>query len=256
MFSMIAKVFSFCYHENMRIDQILAREKIPRKQIKKAIKEGEVLVDGKAVQSLGQNVDTGLQELYFKGRKITSCPHRYFILNKPAGLVTANKDKEHPTVFDCLADQDVTNLYAVGRLDRDTRGLLLITDNGPLGFQLLHPDFHVVKSYEVCVNGPLDSGAVVAFSAGIVFRDGVVCKPAELEILSCTENESWARVRLSEGKLHQVKKMFLAVGVKVTYLKRLTFGDFVLDDDLSEGDYRSLTLEEKEILKGYLEASR
>ena len=146
-------------------------------------------------------------------------------------------------------------LYAVGRLDRDTTGLLLLTDNGPLGFQLLHPQYHVDKSYQVEVNGPLTSDHIQKFKEGIVFLDGTTCKPSQLEILSANPTESRASITISEGKFHQVKKMFLSVGVKVTALKRVQFGDFTLDPELAEGHYRPLNPEELEIIKIYLEKS-
>ena len=146
-------------------------------------------------------------------------------------------------------------LYAVGRLDRDTTGLLLLTDNGPLGFQLLHPQYHVDKSYQVVVNGLLTSDHIRQFKEGIVFLDGTTCKPAQLEILSSSLTKSRASITISEGKFHQVKKMFLSVGVKVTALKRVQFGDFTLDPELAEGQYRPLNLEELEIIKNYLEKS-
>jgi len=146
-------------------------------------------------------------------------------------------------------------LYAVGRLDRDTTGLLLLTDNGPLGFQLLHPQYHVDKSYQVVVNGPLTSDHIQSFKEGIVFLDGTTCKPAQLEILDASPTESRASITISEGKFHQVKKMFLSVGVKVTALKRVQFGDFTLNSELSEGQYRPLNQEELEMIKKYLEKS-
>lgn len=125
-----------------------------------------------------------------------------------------------------------------------------------MGFQLLHPQYHVEKTYYVEVNGPLTSQDKITFQEGIRFLDDTVCQPAQLYILSTTSSLSRASVRISEGKFHQIKKMFLAVGVKVTYLKRIQFGDFTLDPDLAKGDYRALNQEELEIIKEYLEKSR
>ena len=240
----------------MRLDNLLAQEKVSRKAMKQALLKGEILVDGCPARSLAQNIDTGLQELLFQDRIIQGYEHTYLMLHKPAGVVTANKDKELPTVMDLLpADIQSDKLYAVGRLDRDTTGLLLVTDNGPLGFQLLHPQYHVDKSYQVVVNGPLTSDHIQKFKDGIVFLDGTTCKPAQLEILSASPTESRASITISEGKFHQVKKMFLSVGVKVTALKRVQFGDFTLDPELAEGHYRPLNPEELEIIKNYLEKS-
>ena len=225
----------------MRLDQLLAANHISRKKMKQSLLQKQILVDGKPACKLSQNVDTGLQQITFQGKQISGPAHRYYMLNKPAGAVTANRDAEKLTVLDLL-DKEVEkdNLYSIGRLDRDTEGLLLITDNGPLGFQLLHPQYHVDKS---------------SFQEGIRFLDGTTCQPAQLSILSSSSSLSCATVKISEGKFHQIKKMFLAVGVKVTYLKRIQFGDFTLDPDLATGDYRPLNQEELGIIKKYLEKS-
>lgn len=240
----------------MRLDNLLAQEKISRKAMKQALLKKEILVDGQVAISLAQNVDTGLQELIFQGRKIQGYEHTYLMLHKPNGVVTASKDKKLPTVMDLLPKHfQSEQLYAIGRLDRDTTGLLLLTDNGPLGFQLLHPQYHVDKAYQVEVNGLLSSDHVQTFKDGIVFLDGTVCKPAQLEILSSSPSLSRATITISEGKFHQVKRMFLSVGVKVTALKRVQFGDFTLDPDLAEGQCRPLNQEELKIIKNYLEKS-
>ena len=241
----------------MRLDNLLAQEKISRKAMKQALLKKEILVDGLAATSLAQNVDKGLQELIFKDRKIQGYEHTYLMLHKPNGVVTASKDKKLPTVMDLLPQHlQSEQLYAIGRLDRDTTGLLLLTDNGPLGFQLLHPQYHVDKTYRVEVNGPLTSDHIQQFKDGIVFLDGTVCKPAQLEILSSSPGVSKATITILEGKFHQVKKMFLSVGVKVTALKRVQFGVFLLDPELAEGDCRLLNKEELQVIKNYLENSR
>jgi len=241
----------------MRLDRLLAQEKVSRKAMKQALLKKEILVDDCPASSLAQNVDTGLQKLVFQGRQIQGYEHNYLMLHKPNGVVTASKDKKLPTVMDLLPpDIQSDQLYSIGRLDRDTTGLLLLTDNGPLGFQLLHPQYHVDKSYQVVVNGSLTSDHIRLFKEGIVFLDGTTCKPAQLEILDISPTESHASITISEGKFHQVKKMFLSVGVKVTALKRVQFGDFTLDPELAEGQYRFLNQEELEIIKNYLEMSR
>lgn len=241
----------------MRLDRLLAQEKVSRKAMKQAILKKEILVDDCPASSLAQNVDTGLQKLVFQGRLIQGYEHNYLMLHKPNGVVTASKDKKLPTVMDLVPKNIQSDqLYAIGRLDRDTTGLLLLTDNGPLGFQLLHPQYHVDKTYQVKVNGPLSSDHIQKFTDGIAFLDGTTCKPAQLEILSSSPTESHASIIISEGKFHQVKKMFLSVGVKVTALKRVQFGDFTLNSELSEGQYRPLNPEELEIIKNYLEMSR
>ena len=241
----------------MRLDRLLAQEKISRKAMKQALLKKEILVDDCPASSLAQNVDTGLQKLVFQGRQIQGYEHNYLMLHKPAGVVTASKDRNLQTVMDLVPKNIQSNkLYAIGRLDRDTTGLLLLTDNGPLGFQLLHPQYHVDKTYQVKVNGLITPDHIQKFKDGIVFLDGTLCKPAKLEILSASPTESHASITISEGKFHQIKKMFLSVGVKVTSLKRVQFGDFTLDPELAEGQYRPLNPEELEIIKNYLEMSR
>ena len=240
----------------MRLDNLLAQEKVSRKAMKQALLKKEILVDGLPASSLAQNVDTGLQELLFQDRIIQGYEHTYLMIHKPAGVVTANKDKELPTVMDLLSpDIQSDKLYAVGRLDRDTTGLLLLTDNGPLGFQLLHPQYHVDKTYQVKVNGPLSSDHIQQFKDGIVFLDGTVCKPARLEILSANPSLSQASITISEGKFHQIKKMFLSVGVKVTSLKCTHFGPWSLDENLQEGDYRHLNSQELANIRDFLRKS-
>ncbi len=240
----------------MRLDRLLAQEKVSRKAMKQALLKKEILVDDCPASSLAQNVDTGLQKLVFQGRQIQGYEHNYLMLHKPNGVVTASKDKKLPTVMDLVPKNIQSDqLYAIGRLDRDTTGLLLLTDNGPLGFQLLHPQYHVDKTYQVKVNGPLSSDHIQKFKDGIVFLDGTLCKPAKLEILSVSPTESHASITISEGKFHQVKKMFLSVGVKVTSLKRVQFGDFTLDPELAEGQFRTLNPEELEMIKKHLEKS-
>ena len=240
----------------MRLDKLLAQEKISRKAMKQALLKQEIFVDGHAARSLAQNVDTGLQELIFKDRKIQGYEHTYLMLHKPNGVVTASKDKKFQTVMDLLPQHlQSEQLYAIGRLDRDTTGLLLLTDNGPLGFQLLHPQYHVDKTYQVEVNGPLTPDHIQEFKDGIVFLDGTICKPAQLEILSSSPCLSQATITISEGKFHQVKKMFLSVGVKVTALKRIHFGPWSLDDNLQEGDYRHLNSQELAIIRDFLRKS-
>lgn len=238
----------------MRLDHFLGEAgQGSRNQIKRLLKSQQVRIDGEVETNPAAIVDSGLQEIEVSGKRVATKSHRYYLLNKPAGAVTAVTDKEHQTVLDCISPEDrVEGLYPIGRLDRDTEGLVLITDNGPLGFRMLHPQYHVSKTYYVEVNGPLENDAVVFFENGVAFLDGRICKPAILEILSSESEKSCARVTISEGKFHQVKKMFLAYGVKVTYLKRISFGEFYLEDDLPAGHYRELTSEEKKVLKSYL----
>ena len=182
----------------MRLDKFLALAKISRKEMKQKLRLRQIVIDGQAARSLSQNVDSGLQSISLAGKPLNHLAHHYFLMNKPAGAVTANSDSDKMTVLDLIAPEDFNDqLYAIGRLDRDTRGLLLITDNGPLGFQLLHPQYHIAKTYYVEVNGPLDQEAIVAFQQGIIFLDGTRCKPAQLQIHTTSSEHSTASVTIS-----------------------------------------------------------
>ena len=227
----------------MRLDKLLGQAGFgSRNQVKKLIRSRQVYVDGRLAEADNLNVEPSLQEIMVSGKRLEQSTEKYFILNKPAGVVSAVSDKEHQTVIDLIAEADrVPRLYPVGRLDRDTEGLLLITNNG-----------HVTKTYYVEVNGLLAEDAPAFFENGVTFDDGTVCKPANLEIIEASSEKSSAYISIAEGKFHQVKKMFLAYGVKVIYLKRMTFGDFELGD-LPRGQYRELNMKEKEILKNYLD---
>ncbi|MGT2844251.1 pseudouridine synthase [Streptococcus hongkongensis] len=235
----------------MRIDKSLENQRVgSRNQVKLLLKSQQVKVNGKLVTSGKVNVDPGIQKICVSGKELDAKGHRYFILNKPSGVVSARSDREHQTVLDCLTRKDVTpELYPIGRLDRDTEGLVLLTDNGPLGFRMLHPKHHVDKSYLVHLNGELKGDAISFFQSGIVFLDGTKCKPAQLDILSTGSEMSQAIITISEGKFHQVKKMFLAYGLKVIYLKRISFAGLTLGN-LPRGHYRPLTeTEVTEIIK-------
>ncbi|PCH12684.1 Ribosomal large subunit pseudouridine synthase B [Streptococcus parauberis] len=235
----------------MRIDKLLEEEGIgSRNQVKTLIKSQQVKVNEQVITDGKTNVDPSLQVITASGTPIQAEGHHYFILNKPNGVVSARSDGLHQTVIDCLSVEDrYAKLYPIGRLDRDTEGLVLLTDNGPLGFRMLHPKHHVSKTYLVRVNGQLKDDALVFFEEGIVFHDGTKCKPAHLQILKKDEKCSEAVVTISEGKFHQVKKMFLAYGLKVIYLKRISFAGLTLGE-LPVGQYRKLTkLEKTEIIK-------
>lgn len=239
----------------MRLDKCLEKAGLgSRGQIKKCLLGQQVRIDGQVVTKSSQIVDPDLQVITLNQRPIKLEGAVYYLLNKPKGVVTAVSDSHHQTVIDLVAKTDRRlGLYPVGRLDRDTEGLVLLTNNGPLGFRLLHPKHHVTKVYDVTVNGYLAEDAYAFFAKGVVFRDGTICQPATLSILTADLTSSRARLTLSEGKFHQVKKMFLAYGVKVTALKRLAFGPFELDNQLVLGSYRSLTSVEKTALLSFFD---
>ncbi|HEQ9697958.1 TPA: pseudouridine synthase [Streptococcus pyogenes] len=238
----------------MRLDKLLEGTKVgSRSQVKKLIKAQGVWVDHMPARNGRQNVDPGLQLIEVTGQRVTHPKHSYIILNKPSGVVSAKKDTNYLTVIDQLAEEDKSpDLYPVGRLDRDTEGLVLLTDNGPLGFRMLHPIHHVSKTYLVTVNDLLAEDASDFFAAGICFPTGEQCQPAQLTILKADTDQSQASLTISEGKFHQVKKMFLTYGLKVTSLKRTHFAGLELGH-LASGEYRYLTESERQLIKTYLD---
>lgn len=237
----------------MRLDKLLLAEGYgSRKTIKRLIVSKQVQVDQKIVLQENLNVDPDLQEIRVGERILKNHRHVYYVLNKPKGVVTAVTDKKNQTVMDLIAPADRRGgLFPVGRLDKDTEGLLLLTDNGQLAYQLIMPNKQVTKTYEAWVNEPVTDQDVLDFAKGIVFLGGATCRPAKLTVLKTIETCSYVRLEISEGKFHQVKKMFLAVGKKVTYLKRTTMGPLALDPNLELGEYRSLTPAELDGMKPY-----
>ena len=238
----------------MRLEHLMMKHfDISRKQMKKLISSGEVLIDSIPATHVSNNVDPQIQVITVQGKQIVDSSQKYFMLNKPSGLISATTDEHLSTVIDLFSKENVEGLYPIGRLDRDTLGLLIITNNGPLGYRLLNPVQHIEKEYYVEVNGSLDNSCIQRFHDGIVFHDGTICKPAILSILESSPSFSKASVVISEGKFHQIKKMFLCIGVKVTFLKRIRFGEFLLDESLSPGEYRPLNPFELQLLKQYFD---
>ena len=236
----------------MRLEHLLMKHLVlSRREMKKLIKNETVLIDGIPATHVSNNVDATLQVITVNDTQIHDDSQKYYMLNKPQGVISATTDKEHTTVIDLFAKENVESLYPLGRLDGDTEGLLLVTNNGPLGYRMLNPDQHIEKEYYVEVNGPLDNDAVETFKRGVTFHGGYQCKPSMLTIIESSDNLGRATVTISEGKFHQVKKMFLCVGVKVTYLKRIRFGEFVLDESLAPGEYRELNEAELQLVKTY-----
>ncbi|MGM0125487.1 16S rRNA pseudouridine516 synthase [Enterococcus sp. AZ194] len=233
----------------MRLDKLIETELLTsRKEMKQYFARRLVKVDGQVEMNASRNVDSQLHTIQV-GTDFLTTNHVYLLLNKPIGAVTAVKDERHTTVTQLIASADQReNLYPVGRLDRDTEGLLLVTDNGQLGYELLLPDKKVEKTYEVWINGLLDTSDVVAFEKGIQFIGGEICKPAELVIVESFAKLSHCYLTIQEGKFHQVKKMFLARGSKVLRLRRTKMGPLTLDEKLPPGGYRPLTgIELKEL---------
>lgn len=230
----------------MRIDEVLAQHQMgSKKDIKRLFQRRLVKINDKMITNGSFNVESQIHTLTVNERELTIPEHRYYLMNKPAGVVTAKKDRDCQTVIDLLRPENrFEQLYPVGRLDRDTEGLLLITDNGPLGYQLLIPNKKVSKTYEAIINEVVTQEDVIAFSKGIIFIGGEQCLPAKLKILSTNQGTSKVHLTIQEGKFHQVKKMFLARGKKVIYLKRIEMGPLILENSLQPGEYRDLTLNE------------
>lgn len=229
----------------MRLDRWLTTLGVgSRSQVQKLIRAGQVQVDGKAVSDPSATCDTSRAALVLSGQPIDGRLTRHVMLNKPAGLLTAARDKKQPTVMDCLPPvYAALGCMPVGRLDKDTTGLLLLTTDGELNHRLLAPARHVDKVYRAVVDGPLTSEDAEAFARGLRLSD-FDALPARLDILSSRETEATALVTVREGKFHQVKRMFAAVGREVTALHRLSFGPLELDETLAPGQWRELTEDE------------
>lgn len=211
-----------------------------RSEMQKLIRKGGVKVNGAMVKDPGQQVDENTVELTVNGAAVDGRLTRHVMLHKPAGLLTAARDKKQPTVMDLLPDvYNAIGCMPVGRLDKDTTGLLFLTTDGELNHRLLSPGRHVDKTYLAEVDGPLDASHVAAFAEGLHLSD-FDAQPAKLEIIA----PQTGRVTVHEGKFHQIKRMFTAVGREVTKLHRETFGSLTLDPNLPEGQWRELTDEE------------
>ncbi|MCQ4087038.1 pseudouridine synthase [Saccharibacillus sp. JS10] len=241
--------------KKLRVDKILSHLGIStRSESKKLVKQGRVLVDGVAIKDSGLQVNPEIAKIEVDGEAVHYREFIYLLLNKPQGVVSATEDKWDDTVIDLLEAQYIAfEPFPVGRLDKDTEGLLLLTNDGQLAHELLSPRKHVPKTYEASVLGAVDEADGVAFRNGVTLDDGYETMPAELEIIRQFEQEgeihSEIRLTIMEGKFHQVKRMFEAVGKKVVYLKRISMGPLQLDPELALGDYRELYPEELEALR-------
>lgn len=229
-----------------RLDKIIsATGKKSRREVREMVRQGRVLVDGKPAPAADMKVDPQTAVILLDGEPLGYEKFTYVMLHKPAGVLTATEDRRQETVLDLLPPELRRRaLSPVGRLDKDTEGLLLLTNDGQLAHRLLSPKSHVDKVYYARVDGVLEPGDIAAFAAGMTLGDGLECLPAGLEILSPTE----ALVTLREGKFHQVKRMLAARGKPVLYLKRLSMGRLRLDPALAPGAWRMLTEEERSAL--------
>lgn len=233
----------------MRLDKFLAEAGIgSRSEVKVLLKKGKVTVSGQIIKDGRYQVDKNSSEITFDGKPLQYQEFYYYLLNKPQGVVSATKDNLNRTVLDLLSSEDYRkDIFPVGRLDKNTEGLLILTNDGALGHDLTQPKKHVEKEYFAKVDGIVNQETIEKFSEGLTLKNGEQCKPAELFVVktyeSTTQNGyiSEIRIVIHEGKFHQVKRMFEAVGMYVLELKRLRMGGLKLDETLSLGNYRTLT---------------
>jgi len=235
----------------MRLDKFLVACAVgSRTEVKNLLKSGRVTVNGKKEKSAKLQIDEERDEIRFDGQKLEYEEFVYYMMNKPQGVISATEDPKHRTVLDLLDDLARTKeVFPVGRLDIDTHGLLLLTNDGQLAHALLSPKRHVDKTYLAQVKGIMTREDVETFSKGIPLKD-FTCQPAKLEIVSVDsdKDESLVRVTIAEGKFHQVKRMVTYCGKEVVDLQRLTMGTLILDENLERGEWRRLTKEELEDL--------
>lgn len=234
---------------NLRLDKYLADMGMgTRSEVKQFIKKGQVLVNDEIMKKPEYKVSTTEDEVVLNGQTVRYQEFEYIMLNKPQGVISATEDRNDKTVLDLITDADRKDLFPVGRLDKDTEGLLLLTNDGKLAHELLAPKKHVPKTYLVHVNGVVTKEDVELFAKGFLVDDDLCAKPAKLEILKAAEISA-VHLTITEGKFHQVKRMFGAVNKPVVYLKRIKMGNLVLDDSLALGEYRRLTEQELETIR-------
>lgn len=235
----------------VRLDKFLADMEIgTRSQVKDYVKKGLVCVNGVKINKSDIKIDENNDEIAFNGEILSFQEFYYYILNKPAGVVTATKDNHDKTVMDLLKDCPGKNLSPVGRLDKDTEGLLLITNDGMLSHNLLSPKKHVDKTYYVECDGTITEDKIKSLENGVDIKDEKPTLPAKVKLLESNQDKYIIELTIHEGRFHQVKRMIEAVDGNVTYLKRLTFGPLSLDANLALGEYRCLTENEINQLKG------
>ena len=234
--------------KKMRVDKLLSNVGVAsRAELKKYCKQGLISVNGKVINNPGVQVDSESDDI--NGEKIVYREFVYIMLNKPDGYISATFDKYDPIVLD-LIDQSylVFEPFPVGRLDKDTEGLLVLTNDGQLAHRVLSPKKHVPKTYYAKIQGKVTEEDILAFEKGVILDDGYETMPSQLKILK-SDDMSEIELTIHEGKFHQVKRMFESVGKKVVYLKRLSMGKLKLDESLKLGEYRELTEEEVKLIE-------
>lgn len=233
----------------LRLDKYLADMGVgARSEIKAWIRKGRVTLNGEVCRKPESKVEPSVDEVLFDDSRVDYVEYCYIMLHKPAGVVSATSDNVSRTVLDLISDKQRKDLFPVGRLDKDTEGLLLITNDGGLAHRLLSPKKHVDKVYYAKVKGEVTREDAEAFAEGVDIGEESLTLPARLKIIASGE-VSEAELTIQEGKFHQVKRMFAAVGKEVIYLKRLSMGSLSLDPGLQPGEYRELTEEELQLLR-------
>ncbi len=232
----------------LRLDKFLAdMGKGTRSEVRRELKKGAATVNGATEKSPERKIDPQKDQIVYRGEPVSYQKYAYYMLHKPAGVVSATEDRREKTVLDLMKGAAGKGLFPVGRLDKDTTGLLLITNDGELAHRLLHPGKHVEKTYLATLAGPVTEEMIEAFAAGVDIGDEKPVLPARLLV---RENGAQAQTEITicEGRYHQVKRMAEAVGSRVLALKRLTMGPLRLDEDLPAGSWRPLTREERKAL--------
>ncbi len=233
-----------------RLDKIIASQgSLSRSEVKKMVKGGRIAVNGTVVKSADIKVDAETAVISIDGKALNYKKHIYIMLNKPQGVISASNDKTQKTVVDLIGPELFREgLFPAGRLDGDTRGFVLITDDGDFAHRILSPKNHIMKTYHAVLRFPLSEDDIQRFRNGIELADGTLCLEAEVRMLE-NEAEPTAEVRICEGKYHQVKRMFAALGNKVLDLKRVKMGGLFLDESLAEGEYREISKNELELIE-------
>ena len=236
--------------KKMRVDKLLSNVGVAsRAELKKYCKQGLISVNGKVINNPGIQVDSENDEVMFNGEKIVYREFIYIMLNKPDGYISATFDKHDPIVLDLIdSSYLVFEPFPVGRLDKDTEGLLVLTNDGQLSHRVLSPKKHVPKTYYAKIQGKVTEEDILAFEKGVILDDGYETMPSQLKILK-SDDISEIELTIHEGKFHQVKRMFESVDKKVVYLKRLSMGKLKLDESLGLGEYRELTEEEVKLIE-------
>ncbi len=236
--------------ERQRLDKLLGNSGYgSRKEIRNLVKQRRVTVDGHVVNDPGIHVEPGVNRIRIDDIEAVYKKFIYIMMNKPGGVISATHDKRHETVIDLLPEEFSNfDVFPAGRLDIDTEGLVLLTNDGQLAHEILSPRKHIPKTYYVHVNGTVTDKDKKAFSEGIVLDDGYNCLPSELDIIKSSET-SEVNLTIYEGKFHQVKRMFESLGKKVVYLKRISMGGLKLDPRLEPGQCREITDQELNALK-------